>query len=527
MDLFGKKKAADEKDKELILQTEVDYDAGLLRDTCAIEVLDYLCVQSERTPGSMAYSLSEPDSRGKRTVTGLQGVSNENCFGKYEWQSNMTQSQLENLRLIDGEVAKKITSLDRDTLEFTLGDLLPKDQIDAAMNRVEKLKVHIKKHMAAIDGGEPEEDHHHQGAGQGGKAGRSAESRFQVGGCHWKEVRGRHRQDEGRAEEAGPEGEVKGTCDSGKAGENLGRKDVMRLFRRKKFVYGALACSFLACLPWVPVLAAEPGWAKQEDGWYFYMEDGSPGRGWVESGGASYYLLEGGKMFAGGLTPDGYYVDNDGAWYRRKEAILGGEFTAPSRALLLTESWPGKEAFVSLKTTVSQGFSGNRTVKISDNAVEYVVGEALDKTQSKTSMDYNVVNRDNVDAILSGRTPTVVSPSQNSAQSAKKQKATVLLGLYREATQGRFRMDIHIPLDGDVTAKYQASSYDYGVFRAMAYQISSTPEILADSLYSAWEEDNRWGISRQKWVQVGDCLVLYTSGDGFGRFYITPAWRGN
>ena len=59
----------------------------------------------------------------------------------------------------------------------------------------------------------------------------------------------------------------------------------MRLFRRKKFVYGALACSFLACLPWVPVLAAEPGWAKQEDGWYFYMEDGSPaGDGWRAAG---------------------------------------------------------------------------------------------------------------------------------------------------------------------------------------------------------------------------------------------------
>ena len=55
-------------------------------------------------------------------------------------------------------------------MEFTLGDLLPKDQIDAAMNRVEKLKVHIKKHMAAIDGGEPEEGHHHQGAGQGRKS---------------------------------------------------------------------------------------------------------------------------------------------------------------------------------------------------------------------------------------------------------------------------------------------------------------------------------------------------------------------
>lgn len=303
-------------------------------------------------------------------------------------------------------------------------------------------------------------------------------------------------------------------------------------FRRKNYGYGALGglvCPLLVFLFCVPVLAAEPGWARQEDGWYFYMEDGNPGRGWVESGGKSYYIQEGGKLFVDGLTPDGYYVDRDGAWYQRKEAILGGQFTAPSRALLLTETWPGKEALMSLKTTVSQGFSGNRTIKISDNAVEYVAGESLERTQSqsKTSVDYNVINRDNVDAILSGRTPTTVSLSDSSAQSAKKQKATALLGLYREATQGRFRIDIHIPLDGDETSRYQASSYDYNVFRALAYQVSSTPEILADSLYSAWEEDNRWGISRQKWVQVGDCLVLYTSGDGFGRFYITPARKGN
>ena len=307
----------------------------------------------------------------------------------------------------------------------------------------------------------------------------------------------------------------------------------MRQFKRAKRGYLeagavlALVFFFLVFFPCIQVLAAEPGWVRQEDGWYYYMEDGSPGRGWVENGGKSYYILEGGKLFCGGLTPDGYYVDNDGAWYQRKEAILGGEFTAPPRALLLTEKWPGTEALTSLKTIVSQGFSGNRTIKISDNAVEYVAGESVEGTQSqsKTYGDYNVINRDNVDAVLSGRFP--ISSSESSAESAKKQKAAVLLGLYREATQGRFRIDIHIPLDGDVTSKYQASSYDYGVFRVLAYQVSSTPEILADSLYSAWEEDNQWGISRQKWVQAGDCLVLYTSGDGYGRFYITPAWKGN
>lgn len=286
----------------------------------------------------------------------------------------------------------------------------------------------------------------------------------------------------------------------------------------------ALILLALAGFPCIQVLAAGPGWVKQENGWYYYLEDGSPARGWVESGGKSYYILEGGRMFTGGLTPDGYYVDSDGAWYQRKEGILGNEFTAPSRALLIHEPWPGTEAFTSLKTVISQGFSGRRTIKVSDNALEYVVPETAEN-QNKTYGSYDVINRENVDAVLSGRFP--VTSSESSAQSAKKQKAAVLLGLYRETAQGRFRIDIHIPLDGDITSKYQASSYDYGVFLALAYQVSSTPELLAASLYSAWEEDNRWGISRQKWVQVGDCLVLYTSGDGYGRFYITPVRSGN
>lgn len=309
--------------------------------------------------------------------------------------------------------------------------------------------------------------------------------------------------------------------------------------RYRAFVLSAALGVMFALLPSVKALAAEPGWVRQENGWYYYLEDGTPAKGWVDSNGSSYYILEGGKMFADGLTPDGYYVDQNGAWYQRKEKLLGRDFTAPVRALSLGEEWPGKESLTGLKTVVNQGFSGNRSLKVTDNAVEYVLLEPQEDSKSSGNSsgsgstgsmssgssgrtgDYSgVVTRDNVDAIRNGIL-------QNSPVSQKNMKETPLLGLYREPAQGRYRLDIYIGLDEEENGAIRSSAYDYGVFRAMAFQISSVPEILADGIYSAWEEDNRWGISRQKWVQVGDCLVLYTSGNGYGRFYISPLERGN
>jgi len=84
-------------------------------------------------------------------------------------------------------------------------------------------------------------------------------------------------------------------------------------------------------------------------------------------------------------------------------------------------------------------------------------------------------------------------------------------------------MDIGIRLDNYSTDKSQSATYDYQVFQAFLYSISSTPELLIDAIYNSWEEDNRWNINRTGYTQVGDAMVKYTGGSGCGYYYIRSA----
>lgn len=257
----------------------------------------------------------------------------------------------------------------------------------------------------------------------------------------------------------------------------------------------------------LPALGAEPGWSRQEDGWHYYLEDGSAAVGWVEVEGKSYYIPQEGGMLSDTVTPDGYYVDPDGAWYERKETILETEFQAPVRVCDPSWEWSGKESLNGMRTKLSQRFSGNRSFRVGDNAVEFVKIETGEGTASGNA---SVVGR--IGAI-----------SGSTSSAGRKSTETVLLGLYREPGQGRYRMDIRAALDGERAENSRTASCNYEVFRAMAYQVSSVPDLLAGALYSAWEEENVWGIGREQWIRVGDCQVKYSSGDGYGRFYIRPA----
>ena len=315
--------------------------------------------------------------------------------------------------------------------------------------------------------------------------------------------------------------------------EERWRMERMRIKGRKRWY---LSLSLGISLSLLSSFLAFGGWVSQEDGFYYYYEDGSPANGWIEEEGKAYYLQDG-KAMADTITPDGYYVDYSGAWYRRYDTILGVAFAAPSQAVCPTSDWVGKDCLRDIKTVVNQVFSDNRNLKISESAVEYVQLEYVEENKKETTSQNNstgssitgigdIIIRTTGSTSANSSVTGSNSSSQTSAQkdsSQKTTKETLLLGLYREPTQRRYRLDVKVALDGDRSDSSQSSYYDYGVFLAMAYQISSAPEILADALYSAWEEDNRWGISRQSWVRIGDCMVLYTSGDGFGRFYISRA----
>lgn len=56
------------------------------------------------------------------------------------------------------------------------------------------------------------------------------------------------------------------------------------------------------------------GWLLTGDTWYYLNKNGDMATGWKSLGDKWYYLGENGAMVSDGLTPDGYYVDENGVW---------------------------------------------------------------------------------------------------------------------------------------------------------------------------------------------------------------------
>ena len=215
---------------------------------------------------------------------------------------------------------------------------------------------------------------------------------------------------------------------------------------------------------------------KEDGGWYYYGPDGNPGSGWTIVDNKYFYLTETGRCLMNTITPDGYYVNPNGVWQTRSAVILDTEFKAPEKVLSVTSPWTGAEAMKSVQQQILSVFS-QRRIRVTDYAMEYLAGE----------------------------------------------DDTVLLGIYKNTSTGAYRLDIRTTLDKSSTAANKAATYDYAVFKAFLYQLTTTPDYLEDAIYSSWQEDNRWGINRNTGVWVGDSQVKYTAGAGCGYYHIYPA----
>ena len=84
-------------------------------------------------------------------------------------------------------------------------------------------------------------------------------------------------------------------------------------------------------------------------------------------------------------------------------------------------------------------------------------------------------------------------------------------------------MDIGISLDAGSVEMGEPETYDYAIFKAMLYQISSAPDHLEKAIYSSWEDSNSWNISRYHWSWIGDSWIQYSASEGKGRYHIYPA----
>lgn len=221
-----------------------------------------------------------------------------------------------------------------------------------------------------------------------------------------------------------------------------------------------------------------PGyWSLNEGSWYFYNMDGTPFSGWIIYKGKHYCMDSNGRMYANAITPDGYFVDAEGEWYQRKATIINQSYTAPDKFPALENSWSGMEQLKNLRSVI-RGVFEERKLKISDSAIEYVVDTG--KTES------------------------------------------VLLGIYKITETGSYRMDIGISLDAGSVEMGEPETYDYAVFKAMLYQISSAPDHLEKAIYSSWEDSNSWNIGRHHWSWIGDSWIQYSAANGKGRYHIYP-----
>ena len=54
-------------------------------------------------------------------------------------------------------------------------------------------------------------------------------------------------------------------------------------------------------------------WYKIGDKWYFFDEEGYMKTGWIQWEGKEYYCTENGDMLTDCMTPDNYWVGEDGA----------------------------------------------------------------------------------------------------------------------------------------------------------------------------------------------------------------------
>lgn len=81
---------------------------------------------------------------------------------------------------------------------------------------------------------------------------------------------------------------------------------------RKKRWMAVLTCMMTLAFS-IPVFAA--GWIQNGTGWQYENDDGSYlNNGWTWINGKCYYFMPDGCCLTGTRTPDGYTVDENGAW---------------------------------------------------------------------------------------------------------------------------------------------------------------------------------------------------------------------
>ncbi len=124
---------------------------GFIRDLCNLQILDYICGQTDRHLGNY---MVQKDANGK--LIGLKGIDNNMAFGgmkNYERKISScivcpvgTDGELV-LPYMDMEMANTILAMRPELVRQQLAGFIEPEEIDLAINRISKLQIAIKREL--------------------------------------------------------------------------------------------------------------------------------------------------------------------------------------------------------------------------------------------------------------------------------------------------------------------------------------------------------------------------------------------
>lgn len=135
---------------ERLSKVELSNTPGFTKDMCNLEILDYICAQSDRHAGNIFLKLDE-----NNRPIGLQGIDNDLSLSdfskKYPGQRiPMKQGELKDLHFMSEDMAKKIQNIKPQDLKRLVGDKISESELEALQGRVKDVQEHIKNNVFLV-----------------------------------------------------------------------------------------------------------------------------------------------------------------------------------------------------------------------------------------------------------------------------------------------------------------------------------------------------------------------------------------
>ncbi|MBO6208031.1 MAG: hypothetical protein J6O73_13970 [Lachnospiraceae bacterium] len=114
-----------------------------------MQVLDYICGNTDRHTGNMLYEFEKNENNELR-LKHITGIDNDCSFGVWDAASGKDFANLvppEEFGVMRRKTAMHLLTLDDDTLKFMLSDKLQKDEIEAACKRLKEVQNQIRHSM--------------------------------------------------------------------------------------------------------------------------------------------------------------------------------------------------------------------------------------------------------------------------------------------------------------------------------------------------------------------------------------------